>query len=78
MIVGDVSQACVHAPVDQIPCTRIPETLGGLTVNVDGAERVLHAGEWVQLLMALHGFRKHHNFGRTILLNKLSSAKPCR
>ena len=52
-IVGDVSQAFVHAPIDMDICTQVPESLEGIKVNIDGVERVLHAGDWMQLMMAM-------------------------
>ena len=48
----------MHAPIDTEICTRVPESLEGITVNLEGMERVLHAGDWMQLMMALYGDRK--------------------
>ena len=46
MIIGDVSQAFIHAPIDQQIFTRVPETLEGVSIKIDGIEHILHAGEW--------------------------------
>ena len=58
VIIGDVSQAFIHAPIDQQIATRVPETLEGIPISIEGAEHILHAGEWIELLMALYGYRK--------------------
>ncbi len=36
----------------------MPETLEGVSVKIDGIQQILHAGELIELLMALYGYRK--------------------
>ena len=72
---GDVSQAFVHAPIDTEICTRVPESLEGITVNIDGMERVLHAGDWMQLMMALYGYRKAPRLWQDYFVERVEECK---
>ena len=57
-IIGDVSQAFIHAKIDEPLLTRIPKSMEGLVITVDGCDLILHEGDLTWVLMALYGYRK--------------------
>ena len=57
-LIGDVTQAFVHAPIDEWIQTRAPESLGGLEVRVDNEILTLYPGMLLDVMKALYGYRK--------------------
>ncbi len=57
-LVCDVTRTFVHAPIDELIRTRIPESLNGLEVKVDGKSLILRSVMLLDVLRALDGYRK--------------------
>ncbi len=57
-IVGDVTQAFVHADMDELIITRVPKELDGIKIQNGDDETVLYEGMWLIVLKALYGYRK--------------------
>jgi hypothetical protein len=57
-LIGDVTQAFVHAPIDEWIQTRVPESLGGLEIRVDNEILTLYPGMLLDVMKALYGYRK--------------------
>ena len=66
MVAGDVTQAFVHADMDEKVITRVPKELDGLEILIDGATTILPEGVWLDVLKALYKYRKSPNCGRCI------------
>ena len=70
-LVGDVTQAFVHAPIDEMVQTKVPDSLDGLEVQVNGSPVVLQAGMLLDVLKALYGYRKSPRLWQDWITDKL-------
>ena len=70
-LVGDVTQAFVHAPIDEWIQTRVPDSLDGLEVRSDDSPVVLRAGMFLDVLKALYGYRKSPRLWQDWITDKL-------
>ena len=61
---GDVSQAFIHASMDEWVQTRIPASLDGLTLATADGHLELHTDMVMDIFKALYGYRKSPGFGR--------------
>ncbi len=57
-LLADVTQAFVHAPIDEVIQTRVPDSLDGLEVQIGGQPVILVAGMLLDVCKALYGYRK--------------------
>ena len=57
-LVGDVTQTFVHAPIDEMIRTQVPESLDGLEVKVDGEQLILRSGMLLDVLKVIYGCRR--------------------
>ncbi len=67
MIVRDVTQAFVHADMDELIITRVPRELDGMKItNGDDEETILYEGMWLAVLKALYEIEDHRSYGNRI------------
>ena len=71
-LVGDVTQAFIHAPTDELVQTRIPESLDGLEVMISGKPFTLRTGMLLDVLKALYGYRKSPRLWQDWISEKLT------
>ena len=57
-VAGDVTQAFVHADMDEKIVTRIPKDLDNLEIVVNNMKTTLQEGDWLEVIKALYGYRK--------------------
>ena len=57
-MIGDVSQAFIHADMDTLIVTRVPKSLHGLKIQYQGAELILLEGMLLIVKRALYGYTK--------------------
>jgi hypothetical protein len=79
-VAGDVTQAFVHADMDEKIITRIPKDMNGLEVMIGGVKTTLHEGDWLDVVKALYGYRKspklwQQHFFKTLQNLKCASLK---
>ena len=48
----------MHAPIDEMIRTRVPESLDGLEVKVDGKSLILRSGMLLDVLKVMYGYRR--------------------
>ena len=70
-LVGDVTQAFVHAPIYEWIQTRVPDSLNGLEVRINGVPVVLQAGMLLDVQKALYGYRKTPRLWQDWITDKL-------
>ena len=57
-VAGDVTQAFVHADMDEKIVTRIPKDLDNLETVVNNMKTTLQEGDWLEVINVLYGCRK--------------------
>ena len=75
IIVGDVTQAFVHADMDEKIVTTVPKDLDGLVMQIDGQEIVLHEGDFLEVLKALYGYRRSPRLWQHFFFDKIEKSK---
>ena len=79
-LTGDVTQAFVHAPIDELIVTVVPRELDGLMVQINGEAQQLRAGDCWLIVMALYGYRKSPQLWQHFLIEAVTrlGVYPCR
>ena len=73
-LIGDVTQAFLHAPIDEWIQTRVPESLGGLEIRVDNEILTLYPGMLLDVMKALYGYRKSPRLWQDWISERLTVA----
>ncbi len=81
VLVGDVTQAFVHADVDELIITRVPREMNGMKIKYGSTgdeEVVLCQGTWMIVLTALYGYRRSPKLWQGHFLKTLAELKKVR
>ena len=72
---GDVTQAFVHADMDEIIITRVPPDLDGMQIKTESGVVTLRVGDWMLVVKALYGYRKAPQLWQKFLFTTVKECK---
>ena len=75
VVASDVTQAFVHADMDEAVITRVPRDLNNMEITAKDETIRLEEGDWLRVLKALYGYRKSPKLWQTPFFQVLQNLK---